>query len=233
MPAGRAIFFLQVAPCLERYNDLNRNFMTIEHKSIIMPFSALTGERSLADRETPVSGGEEGYRRLDRKCMLSMYIGHAISYAVLLAVYLGVKTYAQGFLGPNYDLVRYAFTAVLAIVLVYMAAAPPVYYARYRYRITADRIDVRSGVFVLRHILVPIERVHQVEVTRGPVNSMLGLAEVTITTAGGTATLSYLDIEEAERVAELLDSLVGRMLKERVPAPLAPATGPQVTDAGD
>ena len=67
-------------------------------------------------------------------------------------------------------------------------------------------------------MLVPIERVHQVEVSRGPVNSMLGLVEVTITTAGGVATLSYLEVEEAERVAGVLDSLVGRMLRERVPA---------------
>jgi len=188
-----------------------------------MSFPALTGERSSADRETPVSGGEDGYRRLDRKCMLSMYIGHAISYAVLLAVYFGVRTYAQGFLGPSYNLVLHAFAGLLVIVLVYMAAAPPVYYARYRYRITKDRIDVRYGVVVIRHILVPIERVHQVEVSRGPVNSMLGLADVTITTAGGDATLNYLEIQEAEKVADLLNDLIGRMLRDRKsPGPMDP-----------
>ncbi|PKL62773.1 MAG: hypothetical protein CVV31_04245 [Methanomicrobiales archaeon HGW-Methanomicrobiales-2] len=181
----------------------------------------LSGSR---DGVSTIDGGEGGYRRLNRKCLLSIYFGHAISYAFLLGAFVLVETYAQGFLGPGYDLVRYAFIAVLAIVLAYMIVSPPVFYARYRYQITEDRIDVRSGVLVLRHNLVPIERVHQVEVSRGPVNSMLGLADVTITTAGGVATLSYLDIEEAERVADMLDGLVGRMLKERVPA-----TGP----AGD
>ena len=73
-------------------HKLNCNFMTIQHKPIIMPFSALTGECSSADRETPASGGEEGYRRLNRKCMLSMYISHALSYAVLLAAYFAVRT---------------------------------------------------------------------------------------------------------------------------------------------
>lgn len=160
-------------------------------------------------------GGGDGYRRLNRKCMLSMYIGHAVSYAIYLAVYLLARTYAQGFLGPYYDLVLHAFAAVLVVVLVYMAAAPPVYYARYRYRITEDRVDVRYGVIVIRHILVPIERVHQVEVSRGPINSMLGLADVTVTTAGGEATINYLEIDEAEKVAELLNGLIGRMLLER------------------
>ncbi len=168
-----------------------------------------------AGGRTPVGGGEDGYRRLNRKCVLSMYIGNAVSYAILLAIYILVKTYAQGFLGPYHDLVLYAFTAVLAIVLVYVAAAPPVYYARYRYRITEDRIDVRYGVLVIRHILVPIERVHQVEVSRGPINSMLGLADVTITTAGGVATITFLEIAEAEKVAGLLNDLIGRMLRDR------------------
>ena len=163
--------------------------------------------------------GTDGYRRLDRKCMLSMYIGHALSYGVLLAIYFAVRTYAEGFLGPYYDLVGYGLVLVLAIALVYIAVAPPVFYARYRYRITKDRVDVRYGVLVIRHILVPIERVHQVEIARGPINNLLDLADVTITTAGGEASIRYLEVDEAEKVADRLNDLIGRMLRERVPGP--------------
>jgi membrane protein YdbS with pleckstrin-like domain len=45
---------------------------------------------------------------------------------------------------------------------------------------------------------------------------MLGLGDVTITTAGGDATINYLEIEEAEKVADQLNNLIGRMLQERV-----------------
>lgn len=148
--------------------------------------------------------------------MVSMYIGYAISYAVLLVGYLLLRFFSREYLGPSYDLVQYAALAVLAIVLVYIVAAPPVYYARYRYQITADKVDVRYGILVIRHILVPIERVHQVEVSRGPINTMLGLGDVTITTAGGDATIEYLEIEEAEKVADLLNTLIGRMLQDRI-----------------
>ncbi|HQD26162.1 MULTISPECIES: PH domain-containing protein [Methanoculleus] len=197
-----------------------------------MTYPGLVSRRTPADEGSPASGtnsAANGYRRLNWKCMLSMYIGHATLYLLLLAAYILVRSHAQGFLGFYYEPVMYAFTVLLAIVLVYTMAAPPVFYVRYRYRITDDRIDVRSGVLVLRHILVPIERVHQVEISRGPINSILGLAEVTITTAGGVATLSYLEVEEAERVAELLNSLVGRMLRERLSATPASLSGP----AGD
>lgn len=147
--------------------------------------------------------------------MVSMYIGYAISYAVLLAGYLLLTTFSQDLLGPQYSLVQSAAQVVLAVALVSMVAAPPVSYARYRYQITEDRVDVRCGVLVIRHILVPIERVHQVEVSRGPINTLLGLADVTITTAGGDATIEYLEIEEAEKVADLLNKLIGRMLQDR------------------
>lgn len=171
--------------------------------------------------------GGEGYRRLNRKCMVSMYIGHAISYAVLLAGYFFLKTFSQEFLGQYYNLVQLAALAVLAVALVYIVAAPPVYYARYRYQITEDKVDVRCGVLVIRHILVPIERVHQVEVSRGPINTLLGLADVTITTAGGDATIEYLEIKEAEKVADHLNNLIGRMLQNRIKtAPSPIATGP-------
>lgn len=173
-----------------------------------------------------IGAGGEGYRRLNRKCMLSMYIGYAISYAVLLVAYLLLRTYSQGFLGSYYDFVQYAALAVLAVALIYIVAAPPVYYARYRYQITEDKVDVRYGILVIRHILVPIERVHQVEVSRGPIDTMLGLGDVTITTAGGDATINYLEIEEAEKVADLLNDLIGRMLQDRKSTPQTPCPGP-------
>lgn len=183
-----------------------------------------------ADEGKPVpeaGTGGEGYRRLNRKCMISMYIGYAISYALLLAGYLLLKTFSQKFLGSYYDLVQYAALAILAVALIYIIAAPPVYYARYRYQITEDKVDVRYGILVIRHILVPIERVHQVEVSRGPIDTILGLGDVTITTAGGEATINYLEIEEAEKIADRLNRLIGRMLQDRISTEPDPSPGPE------
>jgi membrane protein YdbS with pleckstrin-like domain len=156
-----------------------------------------------------------GYRRLNRKSMVSMYISNAIAYAVLLAVFLLVALYSQGALGPVYGAVMAASITILVLVLAYAVVEPRIYYARYRYMIAEDRVDVRYGVLLLRHIVVPIERVHQVEVSRGPVNNLLGLANVTVTTAGGTAAIRYLEVDEAEKIADLLNQLVGAMLRGR------------------
>lgn len=164
-------------------------------------------------KEEPVM---DGYRRLNRKCMRSMYIGYGITYAVLVILFLSVMRFSGDSFGQARDTVWLLGAIALAIILIYVVIAPRVYYSRYRYMITDDKVDVRYGIVILRHIMVPIERVHQVEVSRGPINNMLGLGRVNITTAGGVATISYLEIDEAEKVADRLNRLVGTMLRERV-----------------
>ena len=63
--------------------------------------------------------------------------------------------------------------------------------------------------------MVPIERIHQVDVSRGPINRAFGLADVMITTAGGSVTIDHLEEDVAEDIAGRLNQSVVRMLKER------------------
>ena len=161
------------------------------------------------------TGTAESYRRLNRKCMLSMYITNGITYAILLAVFILLVIFVPALREPGTALIAILAVAGMVLLLVYFVVGPRIYYDRYRYMITADKVDVRYGIIVLRHILVPIERVHQVEVSRGPINNMLGLANVNITTAGGVATISYLEVDEAEKIVERLTELINSMLRDR------------------
>lgn len=159
--------------------------------------------------------GTVSYLRLNKKCMWSMYLGYAITYAVLLVGFILLMSLFGESLGDARSMVQLIGLAFVVIVLAYMLAAPPVFYSRYRYKITEDRVDVRSGILFLKHVMVPIERIHQVEVSRGPIDNMLGLGHVNVTTAGGIATVSYLEIAEAEKMAERLNRLIGTMLRDR------------------
>ena len=157
----------------------------------------------------------DNYRRLNKKCVLSMYITNGIVYAILLAAFLFLLFFVPALRESTFGIVTILAAAGMVLLLVYFVVGPRIYYDRYRYMITADKVDVRYGIIILRHILVPIERVHQVEVSRGPVNNMLGLANVNITTAGGVATISYLEIDEAEKIVERLTELINSMLRDR------------------
>lgn len=152
------------------------------------------------------------YDKLNPKCKKSMYITYAIELIILAAVEMAVLTLAKNEI-PEYTTI--VFSVIFAICLVYVIIAPIIFYRRYRYIITSDKVDVRRGIVVVRHTVVPIERIHQVEVVSGPVNNMLGLANVNITTAGGVASLEYLEKDVAETVAEELNAVIEKILKDR------------------
>lgn len=155
----------------------------------------------------------DGYYTLPKRSIGSMYVKSAI-LLVVLAVMAGVSNLfltQENIIGTPVILVYLAY----ALITVYLLIWPAVYYARYRYRISEDRIDIRRGVFVIRHTVVPTERIHQLEVTLGPINNLFKLADVTITTAGGIASIQYLDREIASEIADSLNEYITDIIRSR------------------
>ncbi len=76
-------------------------------------------------------------------------------------------------------------------------------YYRFEYGLTEDTFDLASGVFSRRSREIPFRRVQNVDVSQGVVQRLLGLAVVSIETAGGgetEATLRYVGEGEADRL---------------------------------
>ena len=155
------------------------------------------------------------YKLLNPKSKPAMYVGYAVSYVIYLIIACGIYWVVDSNYPENLESIIYVLMIISILVLIYILIAPPVYYRHYRYMITSEKIDIRRGILVLRRILVPIERIHQVEITRGPINNAFGLADIEITTAGGTVVLEYLDRQEAEHIADALNDFVRSMIKDR------------------
>ena len=92
---------------------------------------------------------------------------------------------------------------------------PIIFYKHYRYIVDSEKVDVRSGVFFIRRTVVPIERVHQVQVKTGPLSNRVGLADVVVTTAGGSAVIQYLDRQVADSIAEHLRDSINKIIRDR------------------
>ena len=163
-----------------------------------------------ADASGPV-GGLTDFTMLNPVSKKAMYTVNIVMFALLAAAGILVTVYVPE-PGRIYLIVMWA---IVGSALVYLAAAPPIFYTHYRYRMDNDCIEVRSGVIFHSHVLVPVERVHQVEVNKGPVLRKFGLANVTVTTAGGTVTLQYLDEPVAEYIADNLNEKIIKLLKAR------------------
>ena len=156
----------------------------------------------------------DGYHVLPKRSMASMYIGSIVALLIITLITFTIYVYALPYYEESGSYVILIFV-LYALAVIYFTFGPAVYYARYRYRINEDRIDIRKGIFIISHTIVPIERVHQLEVARGPINNLFKLADVTITTAGGIAKIQLLDLQVAEKIADSLNEYITEILRKR------------------
>jgi uncharacterized protein len=96
----------------------------------------------------------------------------------------------------------------IASVLIW----PPLAYRRWRYRLGPDALEIRRGVLVHRESSVPYRRVQQVDLSRGPIDRLLGLTSADLTTAAATSDGSVpgLSPPDAERFRQRVLERAGR-----------------------
>ena len=95
---------------------------------------------------------------------------------------------------------------VLAVVYAVVAVGvrPFVRYRVHRWEVTGEAVHTLTGWLTRTWTLVPIARIHTVDVTRGVLQQLFGLASVAVLTASshGTVRIPHLEAGLAERVAE-------------------------------
>lgn len=100
---------------------------------------------------------------------------------------------------------------MLAAVPGYVASAAwqTIYYTRYRYSLTDDTLAIRSGVLSKRNVKIPVSRIQNIDVRQGFIQRLLGVAEVSVETAGDTrdASLRLLGNERANELRDRVRSL--------------------------
>ncbi len=88
--------------------------------------------------------------------------------------------------------------------ILYTVIGANLRYERYRYAIDEEALRVRKGLLWIRETLVPIERLHKIETSQGPLDRFFKLSSLTVITAGGDAVIKFLPEEEAMELAEAL-----------------------------
>jgi membrane protein YdbS with pleckstrin-like domain len=113
----------------------------------------------------------------------------------------GLPTWVVGVVG--------AVTVFCAAVHILMV---PVWrYRVHRWEISDTAVYTRTGWFTQERRIAPISRVQTVDTERGPIDRMLGLATVTVTTASsaGAVKISALDQDVADRTVAQLTAIAG------------------------
>lgn len=98
--------------------------------------------------------------------------------------------------------------------MLYFLIAPKVRYERYRYILNEEELEVRKGIVTIKTQIVPIERLHKIEVSCGPILRAFGLKDVLATTAGSDIKVEFLTDEVAEKIAEYLKKRINAIVVE-------------------
>lgn len=153
------------------------------------------------------------YEKLSKQALKCMYTAEIIGNVILLAV-IGAVNYF--WLIPKDIGIGKIISIVLAVYAIACMLVEPYFrYNRYRYSINEECIDLKEGYLFVKRNIVPIERLHKLEMSKGPIDQLFRVAKVTVTTAGGDVTLRFLDEEKAEKIAESLRKRINEIVKEQ------------------
>ena len=90
-----------------------------------------------------------------------------------------------------------AGAVTLLLFILFVAVLPNIRWARWRYAVYDDEIDIYRGIIVRKRIIVPLIRVQYTDTSQGPFLRAFGLASVNVSTAGGDQSIPGLLVDDA------------------------------------
>ena len=73
---------------------------------------------------------------------------------------------------------------------------------------------MREGIFWIKETIIPMERLHKLQVSQGPVDRIFKLSSVKVTTAGGDGTIKFLTDGETAQIAEHIKDKINEIAAE-------------------
>ena len=67
----------------------------------------------------------------------------------------------------------------------------------------------------MKQKVVPIERLHKLQIEQGPMDQFFHVSKVVVTTEGGDVKIQFLEKEKAEKIAENLKNRINEIVAER------------------
>jgi membrane protein YdbS with pleckstrin-like domain len=128
-------------------------------------------------------------------------VGTLVYGALVAVVVLAVPAWVGG----PVPVLRWLLPVLLAVYAVLAIGVRPwVRYRVHRWEVTAETVHALTGWLTRTWTLVPVARIQTVDVTRGVLQQLYGLASVAVLTASsqGTVRVPHLEAGVARQVAE-------------------------------
>ena len=153
------------------------------------------------------------YERLSKGALKCMYIATGLGSAVLAGIALLLNKLI--FIPEDMQNVKRIVLAVVIVILINAIISPYFRFHRYRYSINEECIDIKEGYLFVKREIVPIERLHKLEMQKGPIDRICGVAKLIVTTAGGDVTIRFVEDDKVEQMAEFLKRRINQIVIEQ------------------
>lgn len=148
--------------------------------------------------------------QLDPRVKNVWRLNDAIWITIVMLPILGTcfgLTFAEEIASLARILLIISFIVWIAALIIWLVVLPPIRYARWRYEITPEYLDIAKGIIWRKRYIIPFIRVQNTDTRQGPILRLFGLASVTVSTAAHQHEIPGLDASVAEdlrdRAAEL------------------------------
>jgi len=150
------------------------------------------------------------YEKLSKGALKCMYMATGLGSAILIIIALVLNKMI--FIPEDMKSAKLIVTIVTVLVLANAVISPYFRFHRYRYCINEECIDIQEGYLFVKRSIVPIERLHKLEMQKGPIDRICGVAKLIVTTAGGDVTLRFVDDNKAEQISEILKKRINQIV---------------------
>ncbi|MBL8755189.1 MAG: PH domain-containing protein [Planctomycetes bacterium] len=147
--------------------------------------------------------------RLQRRVVPYWMLGDTLSAVVLtgLAWFVGRPQLAAHWDTWSPALEQVLLGICLGVLLLGMVT-PPLAFARWRYGFLGDLLLLRYGILFVEERAVPVRRMQHVDLVRGPIERLFGLATLVVFTAGNEGSAFRVPGLAIARAQELRDRIV-------------------------
>lgn len=102
----------------------------------------------------------------------------------------------------------YIFEGIVIIINLISFFFIKLQYSNYKYKLTDEEIIIKRGVIFKSSKIVAYVQIQDISYTQNPIDLMLGLSCVTISTAGPVTTIHSIDMNEAQKIVDYVKNKI-------------------------
>lgn len=145
---------------------------------------------------------------LDQRVVIYWLISGMVGLIVPLGLLLVATAWASTHWEEYAGLIIAAASMAAAFLLGVTVISPPLAYARWRFSVDDELMLARYGIIWIEEKSIPISRLQHVDVLRGPIERLFGLATLVVFTAGIEGAHFRLPGLAVARARELRDQIL-------------------------